>query len=117
MFLLLTLMYADYYVKVSNCPCSSELEKIESHLKKINKNLNRIFHGMIDEFNKTEYEELKKRRDLTWEQWKKNSDEFSQLLKGESTPETNKKLDELRKIKELYWGHVWNLNNQIENFE
>lgn len=54
---------------------------------------------------------------MTWEQWKKNSDEYDQLLKGESTPETNKKLDELRKIKELYWGHVWNLNNQIENFE
>lgn len=106
------LMYWDY-VKVSNCPCSSELEKIESHLK----NLNRIFHVMIDEFNKTEYEELKKRRDLTWEQWKKNSDEYDQLLKGERTPETNKKLDELRKIKELYWGHFWNLNNRIENFE
>lgn len=50
------LMYGEY-VSVYNCPCSSELEKIESHLKKINKNLNRIFHGMIDEFNKTEYEE------------------------------------------------------------
>ena len=107
------LMYADYYVKVSDCPCSSELKKIEDHLK----NRNRIFLVMIDEFNKTEYEELKKRRDLTWEQWKKNSDEYQQLLYGESTPETNKKLDELRKIIDLYWGQVRNLNNRIENFE
>ena len=106
------LMYWDY-VKVSNCPCSSELEKIESHLK----NLNRIFHVMIGEFNKTEYEELKKRRDLTLEQRKKNSDEYQQLLKGESTPETKKKLDELRKIIDLYWVQVRNLNNRIENFE
>ena len=106
------LMYGEY-VSVYNCPCSSELKKIEDHLK----NLNRIFHVMIGEFNKTEYEELKKRRDLTLEQRKKNSDEYQQLLKGESTPETKKKLDELRKIKELYWGHFWNLNNRIENFE
>ncbi|KAK8843756.1 hypothetical protein M9Y10_024826 [Tritrichomonas musculus] len=94
------------------------MDQINSKLKEINNNINKILDVMLKKDNtNTQKDELKKRRDLTWEQWKKNSDEYQQLLYGESTSETNKKLDELRKIKELYWEHFWNLNNRIENFE
>lgn len=110
-------MYVDYDYKFS-CKCSSKLENIESQLKEINNNIKKILSVMLDKDNtNTQKDELQKRKEWYIDLWKKNSDEYDQLLKGGITPEKEKKLEELKEMIKSYRLQIDILNDHIENFE
>ena len=115
MFLLLLLMYVDYE---SYCKCSFEMDQINSKLKEINNNINKILDVMLKKDNtNTQKDELKKRKEQYIELWKKNSEDYNRLLEGGITPEKEEKLEELKEMNKAYRLQIEILNDHIKKIE
>ena len=114
---MLLILFMELYCYDSSCKCQFELNQIKSRIDQVNNNINKILSVLTGQFNTTRYDELKKRKEWYNNLWKKNNDEYNQLLKEKITPEKEGKIEELKEKNHIYRTQIDALNHQIEHFE